>query len=91
MGMNRWISIEEKWPELEKDVLIYTQYGEYRVACLVFDDNPIDGGYGFEGAGLSDYTELEFVLAWMPLPKPYEPQESEDHREVEDGNDRTNN
>ena len=55
-------------PDDGQEVLI-TVYGETELDT--FYNDAIDGCY-FEN------RDIEDVRAWMPLPKPYEPQESED-------------
>lgn len=56
-------------PDDEETVLVTTRYGDVEKAVFVSD---ADGCY-FE-----EYEEDGDVLAWMPLPKRYEPQESEE-------------
>ena len=55
-------------PEEGQDVLITTCTGGVLIDTFFNDYD----GCGFEG------YDIEDVKAWMPLPKPYEPQESED-------------
>jgi hypothetical protein len=63
-----WIPVSEKLPEINDDVLISLEWG-------------IDiGRYSGEewcSEWINNYDDGN-VYAWMPLPKPYEPQESED-------------
>lgn len=70
----RWIPVSERLPEENKTVIASTKYGVYPEARYSKED-------GWEWAyesGADYWEELEEVEAWMPLPKRYEPQESED-------------
>lgn len=76
----RWIPVSERLPEDHKDVLAYLSSGRisicrYNSHKLPFCNNPIGWGYLHEN-GFIDFKK-EHVIAWMPLPEPYEPQESE--------------
>lgn len=55
-------------PDDGEEVLITTRYDEVKTDTFYRDE----GGY-FES-----YCDEDDVKAWMPLPKPYEPQESEE-------------
>ena len=70
---SNWIPVGEKLPEEYKTVIASTKYGVYPEARYSKE-------YGWEWAyeaGADYWTNLEDVTAWMPLPKRYEPQESE--------------
>ena len=78
LEQTRWIPVTKKLPEYDEDVLCYLKTGE--MAVLYRDTQWeqevwLDGGFG---------TGSYDVIAWMPLPKPYEPQESEVLDEVSD-------
>lgn len=65
-----WIPISERLPGREQYALI-TVYNQTKM-CWYQDGVFVDGEQ-------NAYTkENEELVAWMPLPKPYEPQESED-------------
>ena len=68
----KWIPVSERLPEENKQVLI--QYRtRYRDDVNLFDvTSRADYNY-WQGIG----REID-VIAWMPLPKPYKPQERED-------------
>lgn len=68
--MSNWIPVSERLPEERKSVLVYApEYNNIYCAYLDGDTWFIFGGYG-------SYAVAN-VTAWMPLPKPYEPQEKE--------------
>lgn len=66
-----WIPVSERLPERDVDVLTYHRNGSFDYQYVSWIDDYSGEWAGFIG-NLSDE-----VLAWMPLPKPYEPQESE--------------
>lgn len=70
-----WIPVSERLPEVD---------GEY--LATIYD---MDEGYKYTDIaelenGIWNYKNYIKVLAWMPLPEPYEPQESE-NKEVDNG------
>ena len=74
----RWIPVSEGLPEKDTNVLCwyeYFRYGNYNKMYQTYGVGTYFGRFGWAG----DITgEQARVIAWMPLPKPYEPQESEE-------------
>lgn len=70
----RWISVTEALPDRGKTVLITNDKGNVR-------SGRFRGVEFWKDDGIAYWTfkgnTVEHVLAWMPLPEPYEPQESE--------------
>jgi len=68
-AVDKWIPVSERLPENRKEV-------------LVTDDTDIFTGWYEEDKWCSCYEEFwpysDPIIAWMPLPKPYEPQERSD-------------
>lgn len=80
-----WISVSERLPEQGKDhfVLVTVRhkdptYKGYDVCIAEYDTRDYECEWKFR-TGWTD--ENLYVSAWMPLPEPYEPQESEDKDE----------
>jgi len=72
--VSRWIPVSERLPEENKTVIASTEYG-------VYPETKYTKEYGWEWAyesGADYWRELEYVTAWMPLPKRYEPQKRSD-------------
>lgn len=53
--------IYENLPEEGEEVLVCTQFGRVFIDSLCCD----------EGCYFEDYGEMDGIVAWMPLPKPY--------------------
>lgn len=83
----RWIPVSEKLPEVNQRVLV-TAYGRVCYAMMISADG--NSGYPIfrlqdslnervicETTVHSEWTTSR-IIAWMPLPVPYEPQESEE-------------
>lgn len=69
-----WIPASERLPEKDTNVLCwyeYFRYGNYNKMYQTYGIGTYFGEFGWAG----DITgEQARVIAWMPLPKPYEPQ-----------------
>lgn len=77
----KWIPVSERLPEKNMPCLVstgklcLTQIAIYSDLMGTIDHRIFyQGDYGHEN--FVDITQ--YVIAWMPLPKPYEPQESDD-------------
>lgn len=64
-----WIPVSDRLPEYGKEMLTCSNGGFIEIQSLE------DGGYWENQKG--DWTDFDEVIAWSPLPEPYEPQESE--------------
>ena len=74
----RWIPVSERLPDTDDEVLCWYEYYHWSQE-KVLPEYGI-GGYFKETSAW--YGEVASgrdvrVIAWMPLPEPYEPQESE--------------
>lgn len=67
----KWISVSERLPEFSKEVLTCSNGGFIEIQSL----EESYSGYWENQKG--DWSDFDEIIAWMPLPKHYEPQESE--------------
>ena len=73
--MDKWIPVSERLPEENETVLInYCRLNEHSVRMAIWDELHCR----FYNSEYTKYVSVDFVTAWMPLPKPYEPQERSD-------------
>ena len=75
----RWIPASEEMPEYNRLVLCYITTGATETYFLALRNDYCDDWE--EGVGGSRLLGKDLgykVLAWMPLPEPFESQESED-------------
>lgn len=72
-----WVPTSKRLPEEDTNVLCwyeYFRYGNYNKMYQTYGVGTYFGRFGWAG----DITgEQARVIAWMPLPEPYEQQESE--------------
>lgn len=75
-----WVPCSERLPKPKEDVLISARYEDScgDICEVVFSGHlNFDGSYWLATYEEWDYT-LEEVLAWQPLPKPYEAEEDKE-------------
>ena len=73
----RWIPVSERLPEKDGSYLITYESDLYNKQCFVTALEFECGKWFYD----DDYKIIDYgncVIAWMPLPNPYEPQESEE-------------
>lgn len=67
--MNEWISVEERLPEMGKDVLCYCEFGISKgmtVAGRFYANETVIRWMSFETEDNTKYR----ITHWMPLPEP---------------------
>ena len=84
----RWVPVSERLPEVIEDgvhvveeyIVTVTYKGKFEgidLATYVYEDGYIDGKWNTYNDWIEDKSEYYHVITWMPLPTPYDPQESE--------------
>lgn len=78
---NKWIPVSEKLPE--KNIACLVSVGKlYLTQIAIYSDlmGTIDHRIFYQGdVGYDNFKDItQYVTAWMPLPKPYKPRESEE-------------
>ena len=71
VGSNGWISCSERLPDVEADVLLSLRSIDVHTGFM----SNTEGYFYVDGEG---YVEFENVLAWQPLPQPYQPKGEHD-------------
>lgn len=75
MNYGKWIPCSERLPERLEDVLVTQEYYDLDLEEYVIDVNTacLDSDGGWFSIFLEEgYMEDYNVIAWMPLPEPYE-------------------
>ena len=74
LEQTRWISVAEKLPESGENILFSTKPGS------IFEGRYFDDNTGCQWYSYRDdiFVHNYAVTAWMPLPAPFKPQESEE-------------
>ena len=70
----KWIPVSERLPDKNIEVLATTEWGSITIGEM------LDSNDWFIHEGATNAV-IDDIRAWMPLPKPYEPQESEEQTE----------
>lgn len=64
---SNWIPVSERLPDVGEDVLTYGRFDEQEILALYEETS--DEMFWLDENGYN--CELDYVLAWMPLPTPY--------------------
>ena len=73
----KWIPVSERLPEDRREVLVTAYWHEtYQVMMASYFDDDLWWCVPFNNCG--EHMQRLKPKAWMPLPKPYKPQESEE-------------
>ena len=71
---SKWIPVEHELPEKGRQVLCCNEHGSVFTSAITYIEKYKDGNR------YVCFGQHHGVVAWMPLPKLYEPQESEDKK-----------
>lgn len=76
----KWIPVTEDAPPKGTICLWCNKQGSVFTSAITYRSEAYSyvGKHGYFSNGLENYGD---IIAWMPLPKPYEPQESEEEND----------
>ena len=63
---SQWISVEDRLPEPEKDVIILDKSKRIDIDCL---SNDGEGGYFWWKSGYTIWCDDDEITHWMPIPE----------------------
>lgn len=77
----RWIPVSERLPKSSGVYIVSRWFSDGEESAILTDANYYDGNgdwYNDNRINWGRDLVTDKIVAWMPLPKPYEPQESEE-------------
>ena len=69
-AMSEWIPCSERMPEFSTEVLVTMEWGDRHVMSVEWDSQTNE--LAWEDTIQNFRWDFDNVIAWMPLPKPYE-------------------
>ena len=64
-----WISVKDRFPERDVDVLTYFRWGAFKIGRFDKDPDSLEYRWKFEDSNLYG-DDMQDVTHWMPLPEP---------------------
>ena len=72
---NEWVDVRDRLPNKTMSVLVTTEYVFQALYQSKEDAHTLDSGYFYITDEYGNYEKVEDVIAWKPLPQPYERKE----------------
>ena len=69
-AVSKWIPCSERMPEFSTEVLVTMEWGDRHVMSVEWDSQTNE--LAWEDTIQNFRWDFDNVIAWMPLPKPYE-------------------